>query len=172
MPKILAGHCAIRNWDTIYVIGSASNFLEVFAFNITTSNWKTFTSLGKLLPENPTARRDFACSMNADKTSIYVSGGKLSFDPVVTTNDFFSYNISTQSWSKLPSSKQPRSGHIITLYRDFPTVVGGVDDDNQSLMSLESFNGTDWVQLHETLSNGRKNFGVAAVPTYLLPSVL
>ena len=44
MPKKLAGHCAIRDWDAIYVIGtpesSKSGDLEIFLFNITTTTWK------------------------------------------------------------------------------------------------------------------------------------
>ena len=48
MPKKLAGHCAIRDWDTIYVIGSPESAsksgergnLEIFLYNITTSIWK------------------------------------------------------------------------------------------------------------------------------------
>ena len=40
MPKPLAGHCAIRHLDAIYVIGSADAYLEVFKYNITKDDWK------------------------------------------------------------------------------------------------------------------------------------
>ena len=78
MPTSLAGHCALRHWDGIYVVGSHEiDDLQVYLFNITTSTWTTFESRqdpeGLLIK----SRRDFACSFNQDKSRIYVSGGQL-----------------------------------------------------------------------------------------------
>jgi N-acetylneuraminic acid mutarotase len=164
MPKKLAGHCALRDWDAIYVIGSASDILEVFMFNVTTMTWSTFASKG----DTPNARRDFACAFSEDKNQIYVTGGHQTLTGT-TVNDFFAFNITQRSWSKLTSMLQPRCGHVMTSYKDQPTVVGGVDEAGESLLSLEYFNDLTWDLRDEKLSSGRKNFGVTRVPTNLLP---
>ena len=162
MPTSLAGHCALRNSDGLYVIGSSLN-LQVFLFNITTWHWTTLST------EGPQGRRDFACSFNQDKSQIYMSGGQLETE--ITTSDFLAFDLKSQDWSGFESSLQPRSGHVMTSYRGLPTIVGGVDFDGNALVSMESYMETEdrWTHLDDQLSNGRKNFRVTRVPSSYLP---
>ena len=127
MPEKLSGHCAIRDWDAIYLIGSSElqPYLNVFLFNITTSTWTRLlkTSENPDLSTAPNARQYFACSLNADKSKILISGG-ISQEDQVTLNDFYSFTVKTKSWEKLGNSIKPRSGHVMTLYRNL--TIGGL----------------------------------------------
>ena len=170
MPTSLAGHCALRYWDGIYVVGSHdSDDLQVYLLNITTSTWTTFQR-----QPNPlliASRRDFACSFNQDKSKIYVSGGQL--ESGETTSDFLAFELQSKSWIRLQSSLQPRAGHVMTSYRGLPTIVGGVDSSDNSLVSMESYweNVDEWTLLDDQLTNGRKNFRVTRVPSSYLPEI-
>ena len=176
MPKKLAGHCAIRDWDTIYVIGSPAapsngtsvvpGSLEVFLFNITTSTWHTLPSSTNGNISGPVARRDFACSLSPDRSQIFVSGGKK--DSGTSVTDFFAFYLQSETWWQLPSSLEPRSGHVMTLYQNYTTIIGGVNADNESLGSMESFVKGSWVKLNEILTK-RKNFRVTQVPNNFFP---
>ena len=172
MPKKLAGHCAIRDWDTIYVIGSPAapssggGSLEVFLFNITTSTWHTLPSSTNGNISGPVARRDFACSLSPDRSQIFVSGGKKDSGSSVT--DFFAFYLQSETWWQLPSSLEPRSGHVMTLYQNYTTIIGGVNAENESLGSMESFVKGSWVKLNEILTK-RKNFRVTQVPSNFFP---
>ena len=170
MPKPLAGHCAIRDWDAIYVIGSADSTLEVFLFNITTQNWTTLQQTQNNTTNTaPTARQDFACALSDDKTVIYLTGGNLTKNGTIL-NEFYTFNIRKHIWTPMMQISQPRSGHIMTTFQNLPTIVGGVDDKNKVLVTMESLhNHYNWTVLSYKLTNGRKNFGVTRVPTYLLP---
>ena len=170
MPEKLSGHCAIRDWDAIYVIGSSQfqPYLKVFLFNITTSTWTTLMKTTLDLNTIPNARQYFACSLNADKSKILISGG-ISQENRATLNDFYSFTVKTKSWEKLGNSLKPRSGHVMTLYRNLTTIMGGLCSNNTALGSMESFiDGAFWHQLNETLTK-RKNFRVTQVPTSFLP---
>ncbi len=99
IPEKMAGHCALRIWDVIYVIGSVGgDVLSVFQFNITTYKWGVVANLGATEnaetadPDsgNPSARQDFACSFSDCKTVIYVTGG-LRGEEALT--DFFRFNL-------------------------------------------------------------------------------
>ena len=174
MPKKLAGHCAIRDWDAIYVIGtpesSKSGDLEIFLFNITTTTWKILPSSASNSnggnKNGPKARRDFACSLSPDRSQIFVSGGKM--DSGTSINDFFAYYLQSETWWQLASSLQPRSGHVMTIYQNFTTIIGGVNAANESLGSMESFVNGSWQKLNETLTK-RKNFRVTQVPSNFFP---
>ena len=176
MPKKLAGHCAIRDWDTIYVIGSPAapsngtsvvpGSLEVFLFNITTSTWHTLPSSTNGNISGPVARRDFACSLSPDRSQIFVSGGKK--DSGTSVTDFFAFYLQSETWWQLPSSLEPRSGHVMTLYQNYTTIIGGVNADNETLGSMESFVKGSWVKLNEILTK-RKNFRVTQVPNNFFP---
>ena len=169
MPKPLAGHCAIRDWDAIYVIGSADSTLEVFLFNITTQNWTTLQTQNSSSNNAPTARQDFACALNDEKNVIYLTGGNLTKNGTIL-NEFYTFNIHKHIWTPMMQISQPRSGHIMTTFQNLPTIVGGVDDKNRVLVTMESLhNHYNWTVLSYKLTNGRKNFGVTRVPTYLLP---
>ena len=138
MPKKLAGHCAIRDWDTIYVIGSPAapstksvGTLEVFLFNITTSIWHTLHSSIIGNGSGPVAQRDFACSLSPDRSQIFVSGGKM--DSGRSVNDFFAFYLRSETWWQLASSLEPRSGkfydmHISPLFKfGFnPSLIDGI----------------------------------------------
>ena len=138
MPKKLAGHCAIRDWDTIYVIGSPAapstksvGTLEVFLFNITTSIWHTLPSSIIGNGNGPVAQRDFACSLSPDRSQIFVSGGKM--DSGRSVNDFFAFYLRSETWWQLASSLEPRSGkfydmHISPLFKfGFnPSLIDGI----------------------------------------------
>ena len=169
MPTSLAGHCALRNLDGIYVIGTNLQAnLQVFLLNITTSTWTTFYNnhTDLLLTAG---RRDFACSFNQDKSLIFISGGRL--DNGETTSDFLAFSLQSKNWKPLQSSLRPRSGHVMTSYRGFPTIVWGVDSDGNSLTSMESYieEENTWDELNDHLTNGRKNFRVTRVPSSYLP---
>ena len=171
MPTSLAGHCALRHWDGIYVVGSHEiDDLQVYLFNITTSTWTTFESR---IPQGLfiKSRRDFACSFNQDKSRIYVSGGRI--ENGETTSDFLAFELSSKSWVRLQSSLQPRAGHVMTSYRGLPTIVGGVDSLDHSLVSMESYleEVNEWRLLSDQLTNGRKNFRVTRVPSSYLPEI-
>jgi len=173
MPKKLAGHCAIRDWDTIYVIGSPAapstksvGTLEVFLFNITTSIWHTLPSSIIGNGNGPVAQRDFACSLSPDRSQIFVSGGKM--DSGRSVNDFFAFYLRSETWWQLASSLEPRSGHVMTSYQNYTTIIGGVNADNESLGSMESFVEGSWKRLNETLTK-RKNFRVTQVPSNFFP---
>ena len=173
MPKKLAGHCAIRDWDTIYVIGSPAapstkgvGSLEVFLFNITTSIWHILPSSTNGNINGPVARRDFACYLSPDRSQIFVSGGKM--DSGKSVNDFFAFYLHSETWWQLESSLEPRSGHVMTLYQNYTTIIGGVNVDNESLGSMESFVKGTWQRLNETLTK-RKNFRVTQVPSNFFP---
>ena len=165
LPTSLAGHCALRHWDSLYIVGSSQEVLQVFIFNITSWRWST---LGKG-QQRPKGRSDFACSFNQDKTQIYVSGGQLPSGQ--TLGEFWAFSLKGQTWNNLPSSLQPRSGHVMTSYRGLPTIVGGVDSDNNALVSMESYveDLEQWTRLDDQLTNGRKNFRVTRVPSSYLP---
>ena len=166
MPKPLAGHCAIRDWDAIYVIGSADANLEVFIFNITKQSWNTL----KISNGAPTARQDFACALSDNKEMIYITGGNLTKNGTIV-NECYTFDIHTNIWSPMSSHLfTPRSGHIMTKYQNLTTIVGGVNIYGNVLVTMESLKNETWTILEYKLTNGRKNFGVTRVPTYLLPS--
>ena len=53
LPTNLAGHCALRNWDGLYIVGSSQEVLQVFLFNITSWRWSTLGKEGQLIaPKN------------------------------------------------------------------------------------------------------------------------
>ena len=168
LPTNLAGHCALRNWDGLYIVGSSQEVLQVFLFNITSWRWSTLGKEGQ--PGRPEGRRDFACSFNQDKSQIYVSGGQIESSGE-TIGEFWAFNLRGQAWKELPGSLQPRSGHVMTSYRGLPTIVGGVDSNNNALVSMESYieDLEEWTRLDEQLTNGRKNFRVTRVPSSYLP---
>ena len=59
----------------------------------------------------------------------------------------------------------------MTSYRGLPTIVGGVDSDDNALVSMESYveDLEQWTRLDDQLTNGRKNFRVTRVPSSYLP---
>ena len=105
MPKPLAGHCAIRDRDAIYVIGSADTSLEVFVFNITKQIWKI------LKPNKeeaaPEARQNFACALSDNKAMIYISGGNLTNNGTIVS-ECYTFNIHTHIWNPMTQISQPR----------------------------------------------------------------
>lgn len=167
MPLALSGHCALRSEELIYVIGANflySNYLEVLLFNVTSSSWQILPS--SLKDSRPMARQDFACSFSIDKAQIFISGGKtLSSLDFSSSSDFYAFSLQSQTWRKFPNSLEPRSGHEMTLYRNYTTVLGGVCSENQTtLSSMESFIHGSWITLEETIAQ-RKNFKVTQVPS-------
>ena len=60
------------------------------------------------------------------------------------------------------------SGHVMTSYQNYTTIIGGVNADNESLGSMESFVEGSWKRLNETLTK-RKNFRVTQVPSNFFP---
>ena len=74
----------------------------------------------------------------------------------------------SETWWQLRSSLEPRSGHVMTLYQNFTTIIGGVNADNESLGSMESFVKGSWVKQNEILTK-RKNFRVTQVPNNFFP---
>ena len=172
MPEKLSGHCATRNWDAIYVIGSTLEdpYLKVFLFNITTSIWTRLAKDSDKIenPEIPRARENFACTLSINKSKIFISGGILS-ETNETLSDFYSFDIKAKRWSIQPNSLKPRSGHVMTNYRNFTTIMGGLCSDGIALGSMESFKSDEqWHVLDEKLTE-RKNFRVTQVPTNFLP---
>ena len=161
----MAGHCAIRDWDLIYVIGTSEDHdLEVLVLNITSHHWQT------LDPDldRPKARRDFACSLSDDKERILISGGKL--NDTLAVDEFFSFDIRSHRWNQLPSSLQPRSGHVMTNYRNRTTIVGGIDANDNSLVSMESYDNLNhWSELEDKLTKSRGNFRATQVPSSFFP---
>lgn len=162
MPLHLSGHCALRHLDLIYVIGSDflySDYIQVLVFNITAEYWQI---LPQTQQENrPQNRQDFACSISKNKTEIFISGGN-------GQNDFWKFDLMSGSWQKLANSIQKRAGHVMTLYRNHITVIGGVCPENQTLLgSMESFIDGAWITLNETITR-RKNFKVTQVPSSFL----
>lgn len=124
MPIKLSGHCAIRDWDLIYVLGSNvafGDFLEVLVFNITSTQWEILPISNPPGSKRPLARMDFACALSPDKDQIYVSGGQQLQE---SDDDFYSFSIANQTWHHLPNSSQPRTGHVMTFYRNQLTVIG------------------------------------------------
>ena len=61
----------------------------------------------------------------------------------------------------------------MTSYRGLPTIVGGVDSSDHSLVSMESYmeDINEWRLLSDQLTNGRKNFRVTRVPSSYLPEI-
>ena len=173
MPKPLAGHCAIRHLDAIYVIGSADAILEVFKYNITEDDWKVLNpDLGQD-PQGmpPLARQDFACSLSDNKDAIFVTGGNLTHNGTVVA-ECFAFNISKLIWRPMASFiSQPRARHIMTKFQNLTTIVGGINAKGDALTTMESLRDDEtWSILSYNLTNGRKNFGVTRVPTELLPN--
>ena len=89
-------------------------------------------------------------------------------DSGTSATDFFAFFIKSETWWQLPSSLEPRSGHVMTLYQNYTTIIGGVNADNESLGSMESFVKGSWVKLNEILTK-RKNFRVTQVPNNFFP---
>ena len=175
MPKPLAGHCAIRHLDAIYVIGSADAYLEVFKYNITRDDWKVLNpDLDHKDPQlmmPPLARQDFACAFSDDKDAIFVTGGNLTHNGSVVS-ECFAFNISKSIWRPMASFiSQPRARHIMTKFQNLTTIVGGINARGDALTTMESLRDDEtWTILSYNLTNGRKNFGVTRVPTQLLPN--
>lgn len=166
MPLALSGHCALRSEELMYVIGSNflySDYLEVLLLNVTSSSWQILPCSVK--ESRPIARQDFACSFSVDKAQIFISGGKTQSSRDSSSSDFYAFSLQSQSWWKLPNSLESRSGHEMTLYRNYTTILGGVCSENQtSLSSMESFIDGSWTTLEETITQ-RKNFKVTQVPS-------
>ena len=96
LPEKMAGHCALRDWDVIYAVGSTDkDVLRVFMFNITDNKWTSLDGQDETeaideVIEAPSARLDFACAFSDCRTLVYVTGGQR--DKQALT-DFFTFNI-------------------------------------------------------------------------------
>ena len=85
---------------------------------------------------------------------ILVSSGEKDLGTSVT--DFFAFYLQSETWWQRSSSLEPRSGHVMTFYQNYTTIIGGVNAENESLGSMESFVKGSWVKLNEILTKRKK----------------
>ncbi|EFA81016.1 Ras guanine nucleotide exchange factor [Heterostelium album PN500] len=111
----------------------------------------------KVTSSNEQARSGHSCSYYDDTMFIY---GGLTSDST-PTNDFYSFNFSTKSWSSLNSGPTPRSYHTSVIYNNSMYVFGG-DGGNSGLKNDFTYTQL-WSELFTEGQRPSARFGHSAV---------
>jgi len=83
------------------------------------------------------------------KESIYIFGG---YDGFNWVNDFFEYNITSNSWQEVLCSGRgnpptPRHSHSAVVYNEYMYVFGGYDGKYKNDLFKFSFLTNEWTEI-------------------------
>jgi len=122
-------------WEgTLYVCGGKVSDREhvstFFAFDPELNRWTR-------LPDRPGPAVENPGLVSFEGQIIAIGGSTKPFSGC--TSDVHAYNISTSSWSPLPSIQLARGGASAQVYKEKIYIIGGMDDNGNSLASVEVF---------------------------------
>lgn len=124
-PGTWYSRAAMTNNNTMYLMGGITNVtknqiypLQTYQYSFESSTW-TPSPMNNASVENITAipwnRQSHSATYDQRSNKIYIYAGAV--NTTIVLDDFFSYDLTTQNYTRLPSPNVKNYGHTASLLR-------------------------------------------------------